>query len=99
METKTVLVQTSDWCWGKGPDLAEAIKQCRNQGSRITRTGRKVDYIVFEFDANVKPESVFVDGMGSSRWEVHTPDEAAGFSQGLIKQWIHTDGKDGELDS
>jgi phosphoribulokinase len=91
------LVQTSDWCWGKGTTLEEAIKSARAEGSKVTKTGRKIDYVVFEFDDNVKYDSIFIDGMGSSRWEVHTPDEAAGFSQGLVTEWVHRNGKDEPL--
>jgi hypothetical protein len=98
-ETKVAayLVQTSDWCWGKGRTLDEAIKVCRGEGSRITKTGKKVDYIVFEFDSNVKYDSIFIDQMGSSRWEVITPSEPRNFSEGLVNDWIHKDGKDQPL--
>ena len=91
------LVQTSDYCWGKGPTLAEAIVQCRKNGSKVSRTGRKVDYIVYAFDGNVKPDTAFVDNMGSCRWEVNEPDEAAGFRVGLVNQWLWQDGANTSL--
>jgi hypothetical protein len=97
VEVVAYLVQTSDWCWGKGHTLDEAIKSARAEGSKITRTGKKADYIVFEFDANVKYDTIFVDQMGSSRWEVETPSEPRNFSEGLVHEWIHKDGKDETL--
>lgn len=96
MNTTThVLVQTSDYCWGRGDTVDEAIKQCRKNGSKVTKASRKVDYIVFEFSDEVKPESVYVDGMGTCRWELVEPRKSDdhNFKQGLVNEWIWQDGK------
>lgn len=91
--TATVCVQTSDWCWGVGADLETAIKNARGAGSKVTKTSRTVDYIVFEFDSNVKPDTVIVDQMGTCRWEVAVPQER-NFKQGLVREWIREKGKE-----
>ena len=89
------LVQTSDYCWGRGDTLEEAIKQCRSNGSKVTKASRKVDYIVFEFNDEVKPESMFIDAMGTCRWELLEPRKSDdhNFKQGLAAEWIWQDGK------
>ena len=92
-ETVLFLVQTSDWCWGKGATLDEAIKVTRSMGSKVTRTSRKVDYIVYEFNDEVKPDTVFIDGMGSCRWETVEPHPESN-SHGLVREWIRQEGKE-----
>jgi hypothetical protein len=85
------LVQTSDYCWGKGVTLNGALQACRAAGSKVTKASRTVDYVVFAFSDNVKPESVYVDGMGSARWEVKVAEEPHNFRQGLVNQWMWRD--------
>lgn len=89
------IVQTSDWCWGKGSTLAIAIKQCRGNGSKVTRTGRKVDYVVYAFDDMVNPDACWIDNMGTCRWELMpgTELDTNNFKQGLINEWLWQDGQ------